>query len=265
MQPTCGETVSSEKEQIPVHRKVHQDQMRRRLADLSGTIVRTPMTEELLVETPEEANVARAAGRRWRRTMEELRWKEAAFQECQENLLDKWCMVPAGHDGSVSSYHSEEPERSAPCIPVKGLETNSQLTTRKLFRGKVQHSSNHSRGKNFAHDHQTFRESYCCQQDLQSNLNLRLSVFTDEGQGNGECDRGDDQTRAIVFEQSSRPMTGARCSGIALNFLTLSNTPGRNRKPIAPCPTWHTTHLSDFNFCWCSTQEEFIISVPNVT
>ena len=64
---------SFEKEQIPVYRKVHQDQMRRRLADLSGTIMHTPITEELLVETPEEANVAKATARRLRRAMEQLR------------------------------------------------------------------------------------------------------------------------------------------------------------------------------------------------
>ena len=68
---------SFEKEQIPVYKRVHQDQMRRRLADLSGTIMHAPKTEELLVETPEEANVARATARRLRRTMEELRWLEA--------------------------------------------------------------------------------------------------------------------------------------------------------------------------------------------
>ena len=58
-----------------------------------------------------------------------VRWLEAAFQECHENahLLDKWSMVQAGDDRSVSSSHSEEPERSELCIPVKGLETNPQL------------------------------------------------------------------------------------------------------------------------------------------
>ena len=35
---------SYEKEQIPVYRMVHQDQMRRRLVDLSGTITHTPIT-----------------------------------------------------------------------------------------------------------------------------------------------------------------------------------------------------------------------------
>ena len=78
---------SFEKEQNPVYRKVHQDQLLRRLADLCGTIMHTPITEELLVETPEEANVARATARRLRRAMEELRWMEAAFQVNQENLL----------------------------------------------------------------------------------------------------------------------------------------------------------------------------------
>ena len=33
---------SFEKEQIPVYKRVHQDQMRRRLADLSGTIMHAP-------------------------------------------------------------------------------------------------------------------------------------------------------------------------------------------------------------------------------
>ena len=51
-----------EKEQIPVYRKVHQDQMRRRLADLSGTIMLAPITEELLVETPEEAKRGKGNG-----------------------------------------------------------------------------------------------------------------------------------------------------------------------------------------------------------
>ena len=56
-----------------MYRKVQQDQMLQILADLSGTIVHTPITEELLVETPEEANVARATARRLRRAMAELR------------------------------------------------------------------------------------------------------------------------------------------------------------------------------------------------
>ena len=103
---------SFEKKQIPVYRKVHQDQMRRRLADLSGTIMHTPITEEQLVETPEEGNMAWGTARRLRRAMEELRWMKAAFQVYQENLLNKRCMVQAGHDGSVSSYNSVEPERS---------------------------------------------------------------------------------------------------------------------------------------------------------
>ena len=47
-------------------------------------------------------------------------------------------MVQAGHDGSVSSYHSDKPERSELCNPVKGLETKPQLIARRLFRGKVQ-------------------------------------------------------------------------------------------------------------------------------
>ena len=77
---------SFEKEQNPVYRKVHQDQRLRRVADLSGTIMHTPITEELLVETPEEANVARGTAQRLRRAMEELRWTEAGFQVHQENV-----------------------------------------------------------------------------------------------------------------------------------------------------------------------------------
>ena len=81
---------------------------------------------------------------------------EAAFQVGQENLLDKRCMVQAVHDGSASSYNSEELERLELCIPVKELETKPQFIAKRLFRGKVQHTSNHSRSKKYAHDHQTF-------------------------------------------------------------------------------------------------------------
>ena len=133
-------------EQIPVYRTVHQDQLRRGVADLSGSIMHTPITEELLVETSEEANVARGTARRFRRAMEELRWMEAAFQVYQGNLLENWGMVQAEHDGSVLSFNSEEPERSDLCILAKGLDTNPHLTATRLFRGKVQHTSNHSRG-----------------------------------------------------------------------------------------------------------------------
>ena len=75
-------------------------------------------------------------------------------------------MVQAGHDCTVSFYNNEEPELSGLCIPVKGLETNPQVTSRRSFRGKVQHTSSHSRNKKSAHDHQTSREKYCCQQGL---------------------------------------------------------------------------------------------------
>ena len=108
-----------------------------------------------------------------------------------------------GPGGSASSYHSEEQDWSELCIPVKELETKPQLIARRLFRGKVQHTSNQSRGKKSAHDHQTFCESYCSQQKVQSKLNLRLSVFTDKSQGNGECDRGDDTRSAMRLDSAS--------------------------------------------------------------
>ena len=86
---------SFEKEQITVYKKVHQDQLRTRVADLS--VMHTPRTEELLVEIPEEANVARATVWRLRIAMENLRWLEAAVQEYHENvnLFDKWSTVQA--------------------------------------------------------------------------------------------------------------------------------------------------------------------------
>ena len=96
--------------------------------------------------------------------------------------------------------------------------------------------------KKSAHDQHIFWETYCCQHDVQSKINLRLSGFTDQGQVNGESDR-------------------VHSAVVLLELLDVIQHTWSNSETHCVCPTWHTTHLSDFNFCWCSTQEVFIISV----
>ena len=96
--------------------------------------------------------------------------------------------------GGAQRLRFISPQRQTRAVGIvhssQRTENQPSAHRKEIVRGKVQHTSNHSRSKKYAHDHQTFRESYCCcQQDVQSKLNPRLNVFTDKGQGNGECDR----------------------------------------------------------------------------
>ena len=147
-----------------MYRRVHQDQLRRGLADLSGTIMHTPITKELLAETPEEANVAKATARRLRRALKELPEAAMAFLVYRANLRENvWFRRRI-----TAPFHLTTPgSPSSRNCAFQGLEANPQVTSRRLFRGKVQHIPNLRRRQKSAHGHQTFRESYCCQQGLQ--------------------------------------------------------------------------------------------------
>ena len=137
------------------------------------------------------------------RATEELRWMEAAFQVYQENLLENgvWfrrCMTALFHltpamspSGRNCAFQSKDwrPNLSS----TRGDCSEEKCNTRQI--------THEARSPPMITRH--LRESCCCQQDLQSTTNLRLSVYTDQGQGKREGDRSDDKKRALRLDSAS--------------------------------------------------------------